>query len=235
MSYEGGMRPLPVLHKIGPIFEYIRDAQGRPTGQTHDRCIIHPSPDSFVTAKMDGTCCLIRDGAIFARQDVKNLANAPLGWFPSDGTELDKNGYMIGFRPLDAKKGDKWHIMALYGEGEARFLEYDAHTKTFRYVIRPIRDFNGLTCELLGPSVNGNKHKLEKHAYIIHGSVLVDAPWESHKVLQEWLDGPGKIYEGIVIHDVGNNAMYKCHRGHLGGSMIWEGCPLPMMADVGGV
>ena len=72
--------------------------------------------------------------------------------------------------------------------------------------------------ELVGPKVN--KHKLEFH--IIHGSVAVDAPW-SHKALKEWLANDGMLYEGIVIHDLGNSTLYKCHLGGL-----WKGAVLPM-------
>lgn len=58
-----------------------------------------------------------------------------------------------------------------------------------------------------------NKHKLEFHAYIIHGSVIVDAPWSSRDALKEWMANKGMIYEGIVIHDLGG---------------LWKGAVLPM-------
>jgi hypothetical protein len=224
---------LPVLSKVGPIFEYVRDEVGRPTG-TRDQLVINPT-DYTVTAKMDGTCCYIKDGKIFARQDVKLLANAPPEWFPTAGTEPDKNGHIIGFRPLDRKRGDKWHLLALdqSDSSKATFLEYDKLAKTFYYATRAITDFNGKTCELLGPSVNGNKHKLDRQAYIIHGSVEVNAPWRSHSELKAWLDGEeGILYEGIVIHDVGNGTVHKCHREHLGGAHVWAGHPLPMRGQL---
>jgi hypothetical protein len=225
---------LPVLSKVGPIFEYVRDENGRPTGETRDQLIINPT-NFTVTAKMDGTCCYIKDGQIFARQDVKkNIANAPPDWFPTAGTEPDRGGHIIGFRPLDRKRGDKYHLMAIDEQdaSKARFLEYDPEAKAFYYITRSIADFNGKTCELVGPSVNANKHELAKHAYIIHGNVEVNAPWRSHLELKEWLASPeGIIYEGIVIHDLGHNIVYKCHRGHLGGSHIWEGHPLPMRPE----
>jgi hypothetical protein len=223
---------LPVLGKVNCIFEYVRKENGcLDGGKTRDQLVAEPT-DFTVTAKMDGTCCYIKDGQIFARLDVKkNIANAPSDWFPTAGTEPDRGGHIIGFRPLDRKKGDKWHLMAIdeQDSSKARFLEYDKDAKAYYYVTRSIADFNGKTCELVGPSVNGNKHELDKHAYIIHGCVELNAPWRSHKELKEWLNGPeGILYEGIVIHDFGNNTLYKCHRGHLGGSHIWAGHPLPM-------
>jgi hypothetical protein len=221
---------LPVLSKIDPIFEYIYDEKGRPTGKTKD--ILKISPTHFiVTAKFDGTCCYVKDGIIYARQDVKkHISNAPIGWFPTAGEEPDKGGHIIGFRPLDIKKGDKWHFMPIIKDdnSKALFLEYKYESKKFKYIVRPISYFNGKTLELVGPHVNGNKHQLDRHAYIVHGSVNVNCNWSSHTSMKEWLDNEGIVYEGIVIHDIGNNKLYKCHRGHLGGSFIWEGCKLPM-------
>jgi len=221
---------LPVLSKIGTIFEYVYDEKGRPTGKTLDKLIINPI-NFKVTAKFDGTCCYIKDGQIFARQDVKkNIENAPKGWFTTSGTEPDKGGHIIGFRPLDIKKGDKWHFQAFdqMCKNRAIFLEYDKESKSFYYTTRNISDFNGYTAELVGPHVNGNKHRLDRHAFIIHGSVEVDVEWKSHFDIYEWFQNEGIIYEGIVIHDFGNKQLYKCHRGHLGGSFIWSGYPLPI-------
>jgi len=56
----------------------------------------------------------------------------------------------------------------------------------------------------------------------------VNAKWETHNEIKNWLENEGIFYEGIVIHDIDNNSLYKCHRGHLGGSYIWEGYPLPI-------
>ena len=223
---------LPVLSKIDPIFEYVYDDNGRPTGQTKDILAINLTPFfTKTTAKFDGTCCYVKEGTIYARQDVKkHISNAPSGWFPTAGENPDKGGHIIGFRPLDIKKGDKWHFMPIMKDDtrKARFLEYNPETKKFKYMIRPIADFNGKTLELLGPHVNGNKHQLEHHAYIVHGSVEVNCNWKTHNSMKEWLNNEGLIYEGIVLHDSGNNKLYKCHRGHLGGSFIWEGYKLPI-------
>ena len=221
---------LPVLSKIGTIFEYVYDEKGRPNGKTLDKLIINPT-NFKVTAKFDGTCCYIKDGQIFARQDVKkSIENAPKDWFPTSGTEPDKGGHIIGFRPLNVKKGDKWHFLAFdqMTKNRAIFLEFDKESKSFYYTTRNISDFNGYTAELVGPHVNGNKHRLDRHAFIIHGSVEVDVEWKSHFDIYEWFQNEGIIYEGIVIHDFGNKQLYKCHRGHLGGSFIWAGHPLPI-------
>jgi len=217
-------KPLPVLGKVEALFEYVRDERGRPTGATRDQLAFTPV-DPIVTAKFDGTCCYIRDGEVYARQDVKhNVANAPAGWFQT--AEKDAGGHIIGFRPLGPQ--DKWHRQAIDGDN-ARFIAYDVTSRQFYYVVRPIAELDGRTVELLGPSVNGNKHKLTHNAFIPHGSVVVDAPWSCHSDLRAWLAGEGRIYEGIVVHDLGNNTLRKCHRGHLGGACVWKSpVQLPM-------
>lgn len=83
---------------------------------------------------------------------------------------------------------------------------------------------------MVDPSVNGNKYKLTENAYIIHGSVIVDTPWNFRSALIEWFAGAGQIYQGIVIHDVETNTLAKCYRGHLGCSHIWKSTvKLPML------
>lgn len=237
---------IPVLGKVGSIFAYERDETGKPTGRCTSALAYEFSDNVRATAKMDGTCCLIKDGQVFGRQDIRwDITKAPPDWFPTAGTEPDKGGHIIGFRPVlkaDGKLNDgsyKWHKDALdpTDSSKALFLEWNPQAKAYKYVIRSLSDFNGMTAELVGPKVNTNRHKLDRHAYIIHGSTEVDVNWKDIEALKEWLDGPdGIYYEGIVIHDLGKQRLYKAHRGHLG--MIatknivgWDGYPLPILAD----
>jgi Family of unknown function (DUF5565) len=209
---------IPILGKIGPIFAYIKDDTGRPTGLTADQLAINPTHYK-VTAKLDGTCCYVKDGKVHARLDVKSGKVAPEGWFSTSGDHPDDNGHLIGFRPLDAKK-DKWHVDALCRDDptKAVFLVYDQVTQEFRYETRALSEVEGRTLELLGPKVNGNKHKLARHAYAVHGDVVLnDCPWQSHGTLLGWLHSDeNKCYEGIVLYDLDSNKAFKCHHGHLG-------------------
>jgi hypothetical protein len=248
---------LPVLSKVPCLFVYELDASGKPTGATRDALACEPVAP-VVTAKMHGTCCYIRDGAIHARQDVRVhrdtdlspagiaafiASKAPPSWFPTAGTEPDKGGHIIGFRPLDPKKGDRWHLDAIstIDPAFARFLDYDPVAKEFFYEWKKIEDYNGMTVELVGPKLNANPHHLGLHAYCVHGSVVLDAPWRTKKELRDWLDtGEGLQYEGIVIHDRGTGLLYKCHRGHLATAEEraanpesinnWKGYPLRVRA-----
>jgi hypothetical protein len=238
---------IPVLGKVGAIFAYERDETGKPTGRCTPELAFTPSENIRVTAKMDGTCCLIKDGQVFGRQDVRrDITKAPADWFPTNGTEPDRGGHIIGFRPVLKSNGTlndgsyKWHKDALDLQDPTRalFLEWDPTLQKYRYVTRSLSDFNGMTAELVGPKVNGNRHKLDRHAYIIHGSTEVDVNWKDFEALKEWLDSDdGKYYEGIVIHDLGSQRLYKAHRGHLGmiaskNIVDWKGEVLPIVPGV---
>ena len=150
---------LQVLSKLSPIFEYIRDEKGRPTGETRDQLAISPT-NFIVTAKIDGTCCYIKDGQIFARQDVKkNIANAPSDWFPTAGLEPDRGGHIIGFRPLDRKRGDKWHIMAI-DEQDSSSLQilFELNGNSGRYILKTENQINPFIPGIL-------------HDFVLHDSI----------------------------------------------------------------
>lgn len=223
----------PVLGKINSIFEYVRDDSGRPTGDTQN--IISKdlqeklaSDMSYrVTAKVDGTCCWIHQGTLWARQDVKTGRTAPEGWVPTNGTEPDAGGHLIGFRPLNT--GDKWHRDALKDNGTSGLFIQRGEDGNFIYATHPLSDFENVTVELVGPKLNGNKHGLEKHALIVHGSIDVTESigdrWKTHETMTEWLTTDGAKYEGVVIH-MSDGSCYKTHRGHVKMSTTKWGAPM---------
>jgi hypothetical protein len=217
-----------VLGKISSIFEYVRDESGRPTGDTQNviskdlQAKLNSGMSYRVTAKVDGTCCWIHDGELWARQDIKKGRTAPEGWVPTNGTEPDAGGHLIGFRPLAA--GDKWHRDALTDNSTSGlFIESN------NYVVRPLSDFENATVELVGPKINGNKHGLEKHALIVHGSIDVTESigdrWICHETMIEWLTTDGAKYEGVVVH-MSDGSCYKTHRGHVKMNTLNWGVPL---------
>lgn len=219
----------PVLGKISSVFEYVRNSDGRPTGATKDvlstelQARIAAGVTFKVTAKVDGTCCWIHNSELMARQDIKNGRTAPTGWVATAGDEPDIGGHLIGFRPLDPKGGaDKWHHQALLPDGKALFFE--RAESGFVEVEKSLKDYEGMTVELVGPKLQGNPHGVPKHGLIVHGSIDISSTlsdgWKNHTPLKKWLtEGAGVTYEGIVLHG-SDGALYKCHRGHLG--LSWK-------------
>ena len=65
-----------------------------------------------ITAKIDGTCCQIKNGKLQKRRDIKKGRK-----IPSDWEETSNNmGHQIGFMPID--KNDKWHLDCMTSNGE---------------------------------------------------------------------------------------------------------------------
>ncbi len=99
---------IPVLGKVSSVFTYERDETGKPTGRCTPTLAYEFSDNVRVTAKMDGTCCLIKEGQVFGRQDVRrDITKAPPDWFPTAGTEPDKSGHIIGFVPILKSDGKR--------------------------------------------------------------------------------------------------------------------------------
>ena len=126
------------------------------------------------TVKIDGTCCMVRDGRLFKRYEVRPGRNVPGDFEPA--TEADPiTGRQQGWRPVGDEPQDRWHQEAVQ---------------------------NGLpadgTYELVGPKVQGNPERYERHDLVRHGSILAqNAPREFH-ALRDYLKD-GRI-EGIVWH-----------------------------------
>jgi hypothetical protein len=129
------------------------------------------------TRKYDGTCCMIKDGSLWRRYDVKKGRTQPSGFVAA--MEPDPvTGHHCGWIPCDrSNKQDKYHYEAFDALG--------------------ITVFDG-TYELCGPKVQKNPEKFDSHVLVAHGTdTLPDAP-RTFDALKEWF--AGKDIEGIVWH-----------------------------------
>jgi hypothetical protein len=129
--------------------------------------------EGVATRKLDGTCCMVRDGDLFKRYEVKRGRTPPPDFEPA--CEVDPNtGKRQGWRPIEpTDPSDKYHWLAFSGN------EPDG------------------TYELIGPKVQGNPEKAEGHVLVPHGSEEVAAP-RTFLELREWLREAG--IEGVVWH-----------------------------------
>lgn len=134
--------------------------------------------EGVATRKYDGTCVLVRNGAMFARREVKPGKQPPPDF---ELIETDPaTGKSVGWVPVtDAP-------------------EYARHWEAYeRECMAPFdRPADG-TYELCGPKVNGNPEALPGHALIPHGCTEMDAPRAFEALRDYLLDQP---HEGIVWH-----------------------------------
>lgn len=141
------------------------------------------------TRKFDGTCCLIKDGKLFKRYDVKKGKTAPPDFIPAQEPD-EVTGYHPGWRPVGDGPEDQWHREA-FASGEAYSgLQYAGMDNC-----NAITDG---TYELVGPSIQGNPENYKRHILIRHGDYhLLDEPrdFEGLKFYFQHED-----IEGIVWH-----------------------------------
>ena len=109
--------------------------------------------EGVATRKYDGTCCLIENGRLFKRYEVKAGGMPPPGFVPAN--EVDPaTGKQQGWMAVGAGPEDKFHREA-----------FSAALPDGTY-------------ELLGPKIQGNPEKAPCHVLLKHSNadILVDCP-----------------------------------------------------------
>jgi len=131
--------------------------------------------EGVATRKYDGTCCMVRDGILYKRYDVRGGVEAPKGFIPAQ--DVDKvTGHWPGWVAVGQGPEDRWHREAA-----------DRAGKTLE---------DG-TYELIGPKVQGNPEHAPHHMLVRHGFDPLNAP-RNFEHLKEWFKGSD--IEGIVWH-----------------------------------
>lgn len=127
--------------------------------------------EGVATQKLDGTCCLVKDGKLFKRYEVKKGKIPPLDFVLA--TEIDHNtGKQQGWRPVGDGNEDRWQREAFKGN------EPDG------------------TYELLGEKIQGNPEKVMGHLLEPHGKRMLENVPRDYSGLREWFRD--KDIEGIV-------------------------------------
>jgi hypothetical protein len=162
-----------VRNEVVPGAEWVIAGEGQPT------------------RKFDGTCCLVRDGKLFKRYEVKPGAKPPPNFEPAN--EIDEStGKQQGWLPVGDGPDDKWHRQAFNNQN---FYEGDR-----------LHSLHDGTFELCGPKVQGNPEReyvesevgQDMHLLIAHGYyVLCDVP-RNFDALKDYLSRAS--IEGIVWH-----------------------------------
>lgn len=163
------------MKKIPTLFE--RDWNGdrsRVLDQVHEGCDWVLAGEGVATRKLDGTCCLIRDGKLYKRRELRSGDKDPPLFERADYDE--ETGKTVGWVPCDIGAEDKWHMAAFAAEP----------------------DLPDGTYELIGPKVQGNPENWTGHQLIRHGSIMEDDVPRTFDGLRKWL--ATQDIEGIVFH-----------------------------------
>lgn len=166
------------MKKIPTVF--IRDWDNNPnlvTPAINPECEWVIRGEGIATKKLDGSCCMVRDGLLFKRREVKAHQPMPVG-FEVAG-EDHETGKIVGWMPVGQGSEDQYHREA--------------------FAALTFRDDN--TYELIGPKVQGNPYNLHTHMLIPHSisvlSITENVPRDFYG-LKEWLSN--QEMEGIVFH-----------------------------------
>jgi len=162
------------MKKIPTIFE--RDWNGdrsRVLDKPHEDCAWVFAGEGIATRKIDGTCCMVRGGVLFKRRELKAGQAAPAD-FEAEGTDIETSK-TVGWLPV--------------GDGPEDALHREAFSITVA---------DG-TYELVGPKVQGNPERYDRHRLVPHSSLAMsEEPPRDFAGLARWLEG--KDIEGIVFH-----------------------------------
>jgi hypothetical protein len=165
------------MKKIPTLFDRDWDGdRSRVVNVPHKDCGWVIAGEGVATRKIDGTSCMVRDGKLFKRRELRKGDATPHDF--ELATFDDETGKTVGWVPVGDGPDDRYHREA---------FEDGPHS-------------NG-TYELIGPKIQGNPEKVERHMLIMHGlgyaGILDDVP-RDFDGLREYL--AGKDIEGIVWH-----------------------------------
>jgi hypothetical protein len=162
------------LNKI--LTSFVRDMSRQPALVTPiwvEGCEWVRDGEGIATRKYDGTSCLVRDGKLYKRRELRSGDRTPPD-FESLGTD-ENTGKTVGWVPVGDGPEDQYHREAFDG------WHADG------------------TYELLGPKVQGNKDRRDRHVLQMHAEskTYPEAP-RDFDGLKSWL--ASNVIEGLVWH-----------------------------------
>ena len=191
-----------------------------------------------ITGKVDGTCSVVLNDALYKRRDIKAGREIPGTWVPT-GTD-DTGAHLVGFMPLES--GDRWHIDChvkntekTYHMDKVNLLDLNENKTKLVYVEKKLSDLNGMSVEVMGPKFQGNPHHLKQQCVMRHGILEIKSfpdlarfvdektqetspfrPCLALEAVKQWFaeNEQAAFLEGIVLH-FENGVMFKIHRNHL--------------------
>lgn len=148
--------------------------------------------EGYATEKLDGTCCMIKDGQIYRRFDYKSGRILPENAIPCQ----EKSDEITGHFP-------HWVLCT----------QKDPNAKYYLEAYKRQPNLPNGTYELIGPHINANPYNLEEDILEHHGDrILLNVP-RTYEGIKDYLKD--HYIEGIVFYR-DNGEMCKIKRSDFG-------------------
>lgn len=139
------------------------------------------------TRKLDGTSCMIRDGVLYKRYDVKTGKPVPSGAIPCETEPNEHTGHWPHWLLVnDGVAEDRWHNEAIENHRKVPAAAEGSW---------PLPDG---TYELCGPKINGNPDDIRTHVLLPHGKQIFEDCPRTFGGLREFI--AAQKIEGVVFH-----------------------------------
>lgn len=159
------------MQKIKTVFVIDRETH-RATETVYADWVLEG--EGHATIKWDGTSVRIKDGVMYKRYDAKHGKIPPVGFEPAEDKPDPVTGHWPGWVKIsETAPEDKYHREAFGG------------------------DLEDGTYELVGPKIQGDLYKLDRHELVRHGAEIVEVERTREGIL-EWLTT--HEHEGLVFH-----------------------------------
>lgn len=158
------------LNEVEPECQWVLDGEG------------------WATEKIDGTCCLIKDGQIYRRYDYKKGRILPNGAIPCQ----DFPDPITGHFP-------HWLLCT----------EDDDNSKYYLEAFNKQKELENGTYELIGPHINANPYNLKEDILVKHGSTILENVPREYEGIKQYLK---EHYIEEIVFYRGNGEMCKIKR-----------------------
>ena len=132
------------------------------------------SGEGEATVKIDGSCCMVKDGELYRRYDAKAGKKPPAGAIPCCDPDPVTGHWPHWIKCSENNPDDRWYMAA---------YEHTSYTS------------DG-TFEAVGPHFQKNPYKLDIDVLVPHGQKVIDVP-RTFEGIREYLRAHN--IEGIVF------------------------------------
>ena len=160
---------------------FINHQVANTTNEVTEGCEWVLNGEGIATQKLDGTCCLIQNGKLFARFDYKAGRKLPEGAIPCQEEPDTVTGHFPHWVEVKEQPQYKWHKVA------------------FEKALKNGQNFEDGTYELIGVHFQNNPEHVEQGDILVkHGSVVLEDVPRTFEGIKKYLEE--HEIEGIVFH-----------------------------------